>query len=220
MARQTLEHTLQDIENNVSVPYEVVVVCNGQDKELVSFVSSHPGITRYALNSQNLGVARSWNVGAQMAVGEVLCILNDDVSIGKQALETLYECLVDDPTIGEIGPAGSYWKDCEHDRFVEGSETVDADVVSGFCFLIRSNLFHELGGFDINFTPAGCEEIDLCFRVREAGYRCVVYPDVDIKHYHHHSVSSYKVDIHYLGQVIDTETLHKLNSDYFKTKWM
>ena len=219
MPRQTIADTLADIQKNVTVPHEVIIICNGQDRELLDFISKHPAVTRYAINSQNAGVARSWNMGAQLALGETLCYLNDDVSIGKNALETLCKHLDDHPEIGEIGPAGSFWKNCEHHNYAESVSPIEADVVSGFCFLIKTKLFHELGGFDINFTPAGCEEIDLSYRVRQAGYKCVVYPDLDIKHFHHHGVSAQKVDIHYLGEVIDTETLHKINSAYFKKKW-
>ena len=219
MPRQTIEDTLKDIQENVTLPYEVIVICNGQEDELVNFVKSHPAITRYALNSQNVGVARSWNIGAQLATGEVLCYLNDDVSIGNNALETLYKHLNEHPDIGEIGPAGSYWKNCEHHSFVESNSPVESDVVSGFCFLIKSQLLHQLGGFDINFSPAGCEEVDLSYRVRDAGFKCVVYPSLEIKHFHHHGVSAQKVNINFLGKVIDTETLHQVNSTYFKKKW-
>lgn len=219
MPRQTIADTLNDIQKNVAIPYEVIVICNGQDPELVDFVKKNPIITRYALNSQNAGVARSWNMGAQLATGEVLCYLNDDVSIGKNAIETLYEYLISNPEIGEIGPAGSYWKNCEHHSFVDSEIPIESDVVSGFCFLIKARVFHELGGFDIEYSPAGCEEIDLSYKVRKAGLKCFVYPKVDIHHYHHHGVSAQKIDIHYLGKVIDTETLHQVNSAYFKKKW-
>jgi GT2 family glycosyltransferase len=219
MPRQTIQDTLADIKKNVKIPHEVIVICNGGDPKLREFIAAHPQITRYCINSQNVGVARSWNMGAQMADAPVLCYLNDDVSIGPRALESLYDQLMADPLIGEIGPSGSYWKDCAHDRYVEGSEPTSADVVLGFCFLLRATTFHELGGFDVNFSPAGCEEIDLSYRIRAAGMKCVVDPSAHIKHYHHHGVSAYRVDITYLGKTIDTLTLHERNTAYFRKKW-
>ena len=218
MPRQTIKETLADIKNNVKLSYEVIVVCNGQEKELQDYVSSSQNITKYCINSVNVGVARSWNMGAQLADGNILCYLNDDVSVGVGALEKLVEYL-NDPLIGEVGPDGSYWKNCQHHSFVESQISVEADVISGFCFLVRSKTFHDLGGFDIEFTPAGCEEIDFSYRVRQAGMKCVVDPAVNIKHFHHHGVSAQKVDINYLGKTIDTESLHKKNSEYFQKKW-
>jgi GT2 family glycosyltransferase len=219
MPRQTIVDTLADIEKNVRMSHEVIVLCNGQDADLVDFVRNHKAITRYCLNSQNAGVARSWNMGAQLADGDILCYVNDDVSVGVGAMESLTEQLLQDPSVGEIGPAGSYWRDCQHHSYVESKHPVEADVVSGFCFLLRASTLHDLGGFDIAYSPAGCEEIDLSYKVRKAGMKCLVDPRADIKHYHHHGVSSQRVDIHYLGHSIDTETLHQRNSSYFRKKW-
>lgn len=218
MPRQTIVETLADIQKNVKINHEVIVICNGQDAELIEFIQSNPGIKKYCINNVNVGVARSWNMGAQMAEGEFLCYLNDDVSVGENSLETLLTHF-DDPLVGEVGPEGSFWKNCAHNSFFEGKLPDVADVVSGFCFLVRSQVFHELGGFDIAYTPAGCEEIDFSYRIRQSGLRCLIDPTVNIKHFHHHSVSSQKMDIHYLESTIDTEELHKRNSAYFHSKW-
>ena len=219
MPRQTIKDTLADIQKNVRIPHEIIIVCNGDDPELKQFVMSHPQVTRYCINSENVGVARSWNMGAQLADSEVLCYLNDDVSIGVGALESLYEQLLADPKIGEIGPSGSFWRDCAHYEYAEGDKPVDVDAVLGFCFLLRASTLHELGGFDVNYSPAGCEEIDMSYRIRAAGLRCVVDTQAPIKHFHHHGVSAYKVDIQYLGKTIDTLTLHERNTAYFRKKW-
>jgi len=218
MPRQTIVETLEDIKKNVQIPHEVVVICNGQDPELIEFVKNSLDINKYCLNGVNVGVARSWNMGAQLAEGEFLCYLNDDVSLGQQSLETLLKHF-DDPAIGEVGPEGSYWKNCAHDSFLEGKEPAVTDVVSGFCFLVRSKLFHELGGFDIAYSPAGYEEIDFSYRVRHSGLKCLADPRVDIKHFHHHGVSAQKVEIKYLAKSIDTDELHKRNGAYFRSKW-
>jgi len=219
MPRQTIEDLLGDIKKNVRAPYEVIVVCNGTDEDLRDYVSRSSVIDRYCLNSTNVGVARAWNMGAQLADGKYLCYLNDDVSVGEGALERLVARLESNPEVGQVGPAGSYWRDCQHERFVEADGPVEADVVSGFAFMLKAETFHRLGGFDVGFTPAGCEEIDLSYRIRQAGLKCVVDQGVAIKHFHHHGVSAYRTDIRYMGHVIDTQTLHERNSSYFRKKW-
>jgi len=218
MPRYTLPDVLRDLHDNVTLPHEVIVVCNGQDRELVDFVSSHPHIHKYCLNSVNVGVARSWNMGAEMAEGDILCYLNDDVAVGKGAMESLCE-LFADTQVGEVGPAGSYWESLQHHSYAEGEQPVESDVVSGFCFLVRAATFRQLGGFDVEYSPAGYEEIDFSFRIRQAGLKCMVHPTVDIKHFHHHGVSAQKVDIAYLHKTIDTEALHEKNTAYFSSKW-
>lgn len=219
MPRQTIDDLLGDIKKNVRASYEVIVVCNGTDEELRDYVSQSPDIGRYCLNSTNVGVARAWNMGAQLAEGKYLCYLNDDVSVGHGALERLVGHFETDPEVGQVGPAGSFWRDCQHERFVEADDPVEADVVSGFAFMLRAETFHRLGGFDVGFTPAGCEEIDLSYRIRQAGLKCIVDTNVAITHAHHHGVSAHRTDIQYMGKIIDTESLHERNSAYFRKKW-
>ena len=219
MPRYTIREVLRDLQANVKMPFEVVVICNGDDPELIELVRTHDGIDKYSINSVNAGVARSWNMGAQMAEGRALCFLNDDVAVEAGALEGLYEMLFSSPGIGQVGPTGARWKGAEHDRFVGEEQVEDADAIAGYCFMLRDDLFRTLGGFDVAYSPAGFEEIDLSFAVRKAGFRCVVVPKLPIHHYHHHGVSAYRSEIRYLAHTIDTVTLHERNKAYFKAKW-
>jgi GT2 family glycosyltransferase len=219
MPRYTIREVLHDLQENVKMPCEVIVVCNGNEPELVELVRTHDAIAKYCINSVNAGVARSWNMGAQLAEGEVLCFLNDDVSVGRGGMEMLYHALLDSADVGEVGPAGSRWRGAQHERYVGEHELEEADAISGFCFMLKSELFHRLGGIDISYTPAGFEEIDLSFAIRKAGYRCLVIPNVPIHHYHHHGVSAYRTEIKYLKASIDTRVLHQRNKTYFMKKW-
>jgi len=218
VSRYTIKEVLRDLEQHLPASAEVIVVCNSRDEDLLSLVTSHPRVDKYCLNSVNVGVSRAWNMGAAMAEGEALCFLNDDVAVGPGAMEGLLDVLARDG-VGQVGPKGARWKGAEHDCFV-GEQTIEeADAISGFLFLIRAGLFRELGGFDVNYSPAGFEEIDMSCAIRRAGYRCLVVPGLDVKHYHQHGVSAYRSDIQYLGHTIDTVTLHERNKAYFMKKW-
>lgn len=219
MPRQTLAETLADIKKNVQIKHEIIVVCNGQDPVLINYVSTHPDIDRYSINSENVGVSRSWNMGAQLANTEVLCYLNDDVSLGVDALETLYELLMSSTNIGQVGPEGVFWKNGKLEGFVKSTQPANADAILGYCFMMRASTFYKVGGFDIAYSPAGCEDIDMSYKIRSEGFKCVVDSNVKIKHFHHHGVSAQKVDITYLGETIDTEALHLRNIKYLKDKW-
>jgi GT2 family glycosyltransferase len=219
MPRYTLPDVLRDLHNNVSLPHEVIVVCNGQDQELVDVVSSHPHIDKYCLNSVNVGVARSWNMGAEMAEAQALCFVNDDVEIGKASMEVLFETLMSSQEIAQVGPMGAKWKNAEHLQFVGEAHVEEADAISGFLFMLKEKAFRSVSGFDTAYSPAGFEEIDLSFAFRNLGLKCLVVPGLDIKHHHHHGVSSYRSRISYLGKEIDTQELHERNKAYFLTKW-
>jgi len=158
-------------------------------------------------------------MGAMMAEGDTLCFLNDDVAVGPRAIETLYRVLISDASIGEVGPKGARWRGAEHDCSVGETKMEDADAVSGFLFMMRANLFFEIGGFDVTYTPAGFEEIDMSFAIRSRGYRCVVIPDLDVKHYGRHGVSASVAPIAYFGNSIDPRDLHARNRAHFVHKW-
>jgi GT2 family glycosyltransferase len=60
--------------------------------------------------------------------------------------------------------------------------TRDVTAVTGACLAIRRALFRDLGGFDELF-PSNYNDVDLCLRVRRAGYRVVYDPAVVLTHY-------------------------------------
>ncbi|WP_427966467.1 glycosyltransferase family 2 protein [Altererythrobacter sp.] len=57
----------------------------------------------------------------------------------------------------------------------------EVDIVVGCFFLIRTDLWRELGGFDPRYFMYG-EEADLCLRARKRGYRPMITPDAQIMH--------------------------------------
>ena len=52
----------------------------------------------------------------------------------------------------------------------------DVDYISGAAIMLSKKLWQRLGGFDERFAPAYCEDADLAFAVRKAGYRVVYQP--------------------------------------------
>ena len=219
MPRSTIEDVLSDITRNVTTAYEIIVICNSTEDELVNFIKNNKAITKYVLNSINPGVARSWNMGAEMSQGEYLCYVNDDVRIGKNAIEQLEEALDKNLEIDEVGPRGDLYEEGESKVFVGTQKPEYADVISGYLFMVRSSTYFQVGGFDTFYTPAGYEEVDFSFAIRKLGKKCLVIPNLDITHNEYHGVSSFKSQIKYFNTSIDTEDLHKRNKVYFMNKW-
>lgn len=56
------------------------------------------------------------------------------------------------------------------------------DVAAGSFLMMPSRLFRKLGGWDETYFFYG-EDIDLCFRIRQAGYHIIYYPKVEVIHY-------------------------------------
>ncbi len=59
----------------------------------------------------------------------------------------------------------------------------DADYVSGAALFIKASLFEQAGRFDEHFAPGYYEDTDLCFKVRQLGYRTVVQPASEVTHF-------------------------------------
>ncbi len=59
----------------------------------------------------------------------------------------------------------------------------EVDIVTGCFFLIRKDLWNQLGGFDPLFFMYG-EEVDFCLRASKQGHKCLFCPDATIIHYY------------------------------------
>lgn len=219
--RFSLDDTINSITNNIDVPYELILVINDySNKELVDYVTNHKLINKYCINSANAGVARSWNMGAHLAEGDHLCFCNDDVEFSMpSAFSTLLRILNERPDIGEIGPEGGRWYRDQSGQRVGLTQMEEADEISGYFFIIPTKVFQESGGFDNFYTPAGCEEIDMSFKIRSIGYKCMVLPDTGIIHHGSHGISAKKVDVRYFDKQINTHDLDRRNKAYFVKKW-
>ncbi len=59
-------------------------------------------------------------------------------------------------------------------------------ALTAACLLVKRNIFDEVGGFDENLTVA-FNDIDLCLKIREKGYRLVWTPYAELVHYESYS---------------------------------
>ena len=147
--------------------------------------------------------SRMSNLGAQGAGAGLLVFLNDDVTPLRPDWLEVMAAHLERPEIGVVGgrllyPSGAM----QHAGVVlgmgggaghPGSGVFSADLmyylqlprdvsaVTGACLGIRKDLFQELGGFDESF-PVNYNDVDLCLRVREHGYRVLVDPRVELTH--------------------------------------
>ena len=190
-------------EQGAEIPYEIVIVddCSRDETLFANFVFS--GGIRLVRNSTNSGFVRTCNRGFDAARGEYVVFLNNDTQVKPRWLDELYETLQRDPKIGIVGSkllfpdgrlqecGGIIWRlgdgwnwgrdeDPADPRFCYMRDT---DYVSGAALMIKSSLFRELGRFDEQYAPAYYEDTDLCFKVRQRGYRTVVQPSSEIIHF-------------------------------------
>ena len=153
-------------------------------------------------NEQNLGYLRNANAGARGATGAFLCLMNNDVIVEEGWLDGLVDVLRRNPDVGLVGPK---YLDAERNVIECGcmvlsdgtavqlgnrtplddprfSHLNEVHYCSMACTVLRTALFRELNGYDERYMPAYYEDVDLCLRIAERGFRVVVSPAVRITH--------------------------------------
>jgi GT2 family glycosyltransferase len=215
-----IKDKIQSIGINANIDYELIVVINDYDnKQLIEYISCNKLVKKFVVNSMNPGVSRAWNIGANMAEGNLLCFCNDDVEFSSESFRKCIEVFTLYDRVGQIGPAGGMWNLDRSGKRVGLTCIEDADEISGFFFILKREVYDMAGGFDITYTPAGCEEIDMSFKIRKLGYRCLVVPHTGIIHHGHHGVSAKSTVIKYFENQINSKELDKINKLYFLNKW-
>ena len=215
---------LDSIPGSSVLPHEVIVVCNSQSPSVAEAIRQHPAVTRYCLNSQNVGVSRAWNLGAHLAEGSLLCFINEDVVLGAGTIDTLAEKLSDMSEVAVIGVEGANFDIqangaiTQRQRIKVGSPQF-CDAVSGFLFMVKAEVFQSLGGFDDALSPCFYEEMDFALRVRAGGFKSFIVPGLAFDHPWGVSASTPRTAINYLGRWETLKDIHRRNRDLFLAKW-
>ena len=190
------------IENSKGCEYEVILADDLStdatryiDKYVENIVISRP--------NTNKGFLLNCNLAASKARGEYILFLNNDTKVCKNWLSSLIELIESDESIGMVGSklvypdgrlqeaGGIVWSDgsawnygrmddpdkCEYNYVKE------VDYISGAAIMIRADLWKSIGGFDERYAPAYCEDSDLAFEVRKAGYKVMYQPESVVIHF-------------------------------------
>jgi len=183
-------------------PFEVVVVVNGATPEVRAFVAQRVegGVVVHA--QVNLGFAGGCNRGVAASSGRYLVLLNDDAVVEDGWLDALVSAAEDDPAVGALGslvldPDGAV-QDLGGHLEPDGMPVVDGrglartsplattrrpiDYASGCAVLVRRSAWDEVGGMDERFYPAYFEDVDLCLRLRAAGWEVWFEPGAVVRH--------------------------------------
>lgn len=196
-------HCLESIlENTQNVTYEVIVADDQSTDDTVKLPEKVKGI-RISRTPQNMGFLKNCNLAAGQARGQYILFLNNDTRVQPGWLDSLVKLIESDPSIGMVGSkfvypdgrlqeaGGILWSNgtgWNYGRLDDPEKAAynyvkDVDYISGASIMLPLKLWKQLGGFDERFAPAYCEDADLAFAVRDAGYRVVYQPKSVVVHY-------------------------------------
>ncbi len=183
----------------------VVVVGDGANTDLPSELSGMDPRVRTIIDSTPFNFSIACNRGAEAATGDLLVFLNDDTEIISTDWLPRLVMWAMTPNIGAVGAKLLYsderiqhagiwarngntshrytgWRR-QHRGYMEslvGPQNCMA--VSGACLAVEHERFTAVGGFDPVF-PLNFNDVDLCCKLREKGWRTVIDNDVELFHF-------------------------------------
>lgn len=189
---------------------EVVVADNGSTDESLQVLANEFPSVRTIVLDRNYGFAEGYNRALAQIDSEYVVLLNSDVRTPEGWLEPLVAYLDNHPDCAAVQPkirsdreparfehagaAGGFvsWLGYPYcrgrvlSRVEEDHGQYDTPILchwaSGACMLTRNAIYKEQGGLDERFF-AHMEEIDLCWRMRRAGYTIACEPASTVYHY-------------------------------------
>ena len=188
---------------------KIIVADNGSTDDSVSLMKSEFPQVTLLHQDNNQGFAGGYNWALSQIDAEYYVLLNSDVEVGENWLKPLTDLMDSDENIAACQPKIlSYSQQSQFEYagasggfidklgypFCRGRifETLEPDQgqyndvseifwATGACMMARSSVFHKLGGLDADFF-AHMEEIDFCWRAKNAGYKIMVQPASSIFH--------------------------------------
>lgn len=185
-----------------SLPFEVIVFDNASKDESVSMVKKEFSKVHVIESEENLGFAKGVNEATKKAKGDYFLFLNSDAELLDGNISRMIKEMENDEKIGAIGgnllqkdtttsePYGRFYNLPEVMRFLffaekatvtVSNEVTKVDWVSGGFMLVRRSIFEKLHGFDEGYFMY-IEDMDLCYRMKKAGFRVMYFPQAKARH--------------------------------------
>ncbi len=198
---------------------EIVVVDDGSsDGTAEALAAAHPRV-RVVRRSPAVGFTRAANLGMAEAGGDLLLLLNSDTEVAAGAFAPLLAAFARDPRLGAAGavlhyPGGSpqwsggraptlpwlfalasglppllarlpFWRRAKP----VGAPAGQVDWVTGAALCVRRRAWEEAGGLDERFRFYA-QDLDLCLRLRDAGWKVELLPGFRVLHHHGATIGS------------------------------
>jgi len=198
MTRNCIEQLNISISNRIA--YEVIVVDNNSGDDSKNIVLSNLPEVIWISNKENSGFGAGMNLAMKNASGKFFLLLNSDVQVCEGAVEGCLGYIKEHKDIGALGckiiyPDGkmqkSVWYNVADYREIWNSNLIltkfkqlqgnEIKALMGSFLIIPKSVIEKVGPFDPDFFMYS-EEMELCHRIRKAGYRLYFNSNYEVIH--------------------------------------
>jgi len=192
-------------ESTHHVTLEVYVVDNAStDDSAVAAKAAFPQV-KVIRNEVRQGFSTNNNMVLRQGRGRYLMLLNDDTLVLNSALDRMVKFMDAHPRAGAVGsfllnldrsfqPAfarfphpvvEAVWPvmNWYHRLVRHVDQPFEVDSVHGAAMLARREVIEQVGVLDTAFDPIYSEEVDWCYRIKQAGWQIYALPQARIIHY-------------------------------------
>jgi len=220
---------------------ELVIVDNDSGDDSVAILKEAIRKENYKnmhviANAENVGFGKGCNVGAKEAKGDYLLFLNNDTIVKDAGISAMTEYMQEHKHIAILGgqlrnsdnslqaSAGKFYTPVNALFLLLGLQRfglldtsprhiAQVDWVKGGLLMIRKEVFHQLSGFDEKIFMY-IEDMELCYRANEAGFKTYFYPDVMVVHKEHGSTNRSFAIVHIYQNLLYFYKKHRSSAEY------
>ena len=188
---------------------ELIIADNASSDDSVEFLQTTYPKIRIIRNEQNWGFSKGYNEALKHVESDYYVLLNSDIEVTPNWIKPVISLMDADQNIGACQPKLIAFHDREAFEYAGGAggfideygypfcrgrlfNTLEKDLgqyndvqevfwATGACMFVRADLFRQFGGLDNDFF-AHMEEIDYCWRLKNAGYKIMYCPDSTVFH--------------------------------------
>lgn len=236
---ELLRNCINSIRQKTTYPnYEIIVVDNASEESVTSAYLdeiARAGIAKILRYDGPFNYSAINNFAVSRADGSIIALLNNDIEVIAPDWLSEMVSWAAQPDVGCVG-AKLYYGDgrIQHGGVILGLGGVaghshkyfpkehpgyfyrlkilqNLSAVTGACLVVRKEIYEQVGGLDEKNLPVAFNDVDLCLKVREAGYLNVWTPYAEL--YHLESVSR--------GPEDNPEKIERFKREitYVKTRW-
>jgi GT2 family glycosyltransferase len=206
---ELLRQTLLSLKSHHHQNMEIIVVDNSDQDDVKKMINKEFKDVIIIRMESNIGFGRANNIGIQLSKGDYIAFLNNDLIFKEDVISPLVSEIEIDSSLGIIGPKlcnkdmslqysccnfpsvsdiikSESWGDYSVNRWYltdwDHNQRRYVDYISGALMVMRRDLIENIGLFD-NIFFMYSEEVDLCYRIKKAGYHIEYFPAVEAIHF-------------------------------------